>query len=73
MNEELINYAQQILHNRAMYWQNYSKRALAEGLRENGEKAAVRAGAYLSACEILLAAVLGDEENLEQFDYYAPD
>ena len=73
MNEELINYAQQILHNRVMYWRNYSKRAFAEGLKEGGERAAARAGAYKSACDILLAAVLGEEEILEQFDYYAPD
>lgn len=73
MNEELIGYAQQILRNRTSYWWNYSKRAFHSGLKESGERAAARAGAYESACEILLAAMRGEEEILEQFDYYAPD
>lgn len=73
MNEELISYAQQILRNRMSYWRNYSKRAISCGLKDSGERAAARAGAYESACDILLAAMHGEEEILGQFDYYAPD
>ena len=73
MNEELIYQAQRMLHDRVMWWQGKAKRAKASGCSETAIDARARADAYRSACDILLAAVQGNEEVLKEFDYYAPD
>ena len=56
MREELIWEVERMLHER---WQYHT-------LNRDFEAAT----AYKSACDILLAAVLNDEEILRQFDYY---
>jgi len=70
VDEELIYEAQRILHDRCVWWQKTSMELFAKSATEAGERSAARAGAYKSACDILLAAVRGDKEILKEFDYY---
>jgi len=58
-NEKLIWKALKMLHKRARYWEEFGD--------------LTRAGAYQSAHDILLYALDGNEECLNQFDYFGKD
>lgn len=73
VDEELIYEAQRILHNRCVWWEKACRELFIKGETEAGARSAARAGAYKSACDILLAAVRGDKEILKEFDYYEED
>lgn len=68
MREDLIWEVQRMLHERCMYYTKKMKRTLDPELKG---MFAGKAGAYQSACDILLAAVEENEEILKEFDYYA--
>ena len=68
MREELIWEVQRMLRQRCMYFQKREKWETDEKLKRIF---AGQASAYKSACDILLAGVLGEEEILKEFDYYA--
>ena len=70
VDEELIYKAQRVLHNRCLWWQNNCNKLFANGEIEAGTRSAIRANAYQSAYDILLAAMQGDKEILKEFDYY---
>ena len=73
LNEELIYEAQRMLHNRHMYWKKKELRCVLDRSYNTADDARARADAYKSACDILLAAVQGNEEVLKEFDYYAAE
>lgn len=73
IDESLIYEAQRILNNRCVWWQDSCKKLFAKGEKEVGMWSAIRANAYQAACDILLAAVQGNEEILKEFDYYEVD
>ena len=73
LNEELIYEAQRMLHERCVYFQQKEKKM--EYTTEQGlyRMYSGMASAYKGACDILLAAVQGNEEILKEFDYYAAE
>lgn len=71
VDEELIYEAQRILNDRCVWWQNNCRKLFAKGETEAGTRSVIRANAYQSACDILLAAVQRNKEVLKEFDYYA--
>ena len=73
IDEELIYEAQRLLHVRCVWWESNCKKLFAKGETEAGTQSAIRANAYQSACDILLAAVQGNKEMLKEFDYYEVD
>lgn len=68
MKEELIWEVERMFHERFMY---FVKKSNTPGASEDTIiDAHARARAYKSACDMLVAAVLGNEEILKEFDYY---
>lgn len=67
IDENLIYEAQRMLHERWKYYNEQSKKAKTEEFKA---MFAGKAGAYVSACDILLAAVQGNKEILREFDCY---
>lgn len=67
IDENMIYEAQRMLHERCMHYQYAANRATS---KESKIRYAGKASAYSSACDILLAAVLGSEKILKEFDYY---
>ena len=68
LNEELIYEAQRMLHDRCVYYQQAASKTTSKEFKIRYSAAV---SAYASACDILLAAVQGNEECLKEFDYYA--
>ena len=67
IDENMIYEAQRMLHERCIYYQHASNRATN---KESKIRFAGKASAYSSACDILLAAVLGSPKLLKEFDCY---
>lgn len=67
IDENMIYEAQRMLHERCMYYQHASNRTTDKELKN---LYAAKASAYSSACDILLAAVLGSPQLLKEFDCY---
>ncbi len=70
IDENMIYQAQHMLHERCMYYQRAAGKITDEEFKIHCKFAAF---AYSSACDILLAAVLGDAELLKEFDYFKED
>lgn len=70
-NERFLCRALQMYANRIAYFENKAIRCSKDGSYELEADCFVRANAYRSAYDILEAAINGNEEVLDQFDYYA--
>lgn len=71
INEKLLYHALQMYANRIVYHENKAIRCSKDGCYELETASFIRASAYRSAYDILEAAINGNEEALNQFDYYA--
>ena len=70
IDENMIYEAQRMLHERCVY---YHRAANQTTNKEFKIRYWAAVSAYSSACDILLAAVLGNAEALKEFDYYGED
>ena len=71
VNEKILRRALQMYANRIVYFENKAIRCSKDGPYEQEASCFIRANAYRSAYDILEAAINGNEEALDQFDYYA--
>ena len=70
IDENMIYEAQRMLHERCMYYQRAAGKTASKEFKIRYSAAV---SAYSSACDILLAAVLGNAEALKEFDYYGEE
>ena len=70
INETLLWKAHLQLHERCAYSRLWRKKYDREGSEYNSALEQGKEMAYNTACDILLAAIIGDEEKLKAFDIY---
>ena len=73
INEALIWEAQRLLNQRWEHFYREWQTNARKGFENSAALALGKESGYKAACDILLAAVIGDEKKLKEFDIYGTD